>query len=170
VILFGHSFFLAQDAKQREKMKPYPPLSTLLAAALARREGHAAALFDATFAEGPRAFAAALERLAPSAVVLMEDNFNFLTKMCTAVRRDSALEMCAPRGPTAAGWRSTAPTRPIIPASIWTPAPTRSCWARARTRWPRRFSAGRAGRGWRPFPAWSWRAPTAGRDRHRPGA
>jgi anaerobic magnesium-protoporphyrin IX monomethyl ester cyclase len=93
VILFGHSFFLAQDAKQREKMKPYPPLSTLLAAALARREGHAAALFDATFAEGPRAFAAALERLAPSAVVLMEDNFNFLTKMCTAVRRDSALDM-----------------------------------------------------------------------------
>jgi len=93
VILFAHSFFLAQDAKQREKMKPYAPLSTLLAAALVRSAGRDVALFDATFEDGPQAFVAALERLRPSIVVLMEDNFNFLTKMCTAVRRESALDM-----------------------------------------------------------------------------
>jgi anaerobic magnesium-protoporphyrin IX monomethyl ester cyclase len=93
VILFGHSFFLAQDAKQRQKAKPYPPLSTLLAAALVRRAGHEVALFDATFEDGPDAFVAALDRLGPAVAVLMEDNFNFLTKMCTEVRRDSALSM-----------------------------------------------------------------------------
>lgn len=93
MILFCHSFFLAQDQKQQGRMKPYPPLSTLLAAALVRRDGHEVALFDATFADGPEAFGRALAEARPSAVVLMEDNFNFLTKMCTAVRRETALSM-----------------------------------------------------------------------------
>lgn len=93
MILFSHSFFLSQDPKQREKMKPYAPLSTLLTAALARRSGRAVDLFDATFADGPADFTRALDAARPSIVVLMEDNFNFLTKMCTSVRRESALAM-----------------------------------------------------------------------------
>jgi anaerobic magnesium-protoporphyrin IX monomethyl ester cyclase len=93
VILLCHSYFLAHDAKQRAKMKPYAPLSTLLAASLLRSKGHAVALFDATFAEDVAAFEATLDAAAPSMVVLMEDNFNFLTKMCTTVRRDGALAM-----------------------------------------------------------------------------
>ncbi|HEY4032003.1 MAG TPA: radical SAM protein [Caulobacteraceae bacterium] len=52
-------------------------------------------MFDATFAAGPGDFEAALEACQPSVVVVMEDNFNFLTKMCTSVRRDSALAMIA---------------------------------------------------------------------------
>ncbi len=74
-------------------MKPYPPLSTLLAAALARRAGFAVALFDATFTPGAPAFEAMLDTVRPRVVVLMEDNFNFLTKMCTTVRRDSVAAM-----------------------------------------------------------------------------
>lgn len=93
MILLGHSNFLAQDAKQLEKMKPYSPLSTLLAAALLRRAGHPVALFDATFASGVDAFEAKLRDVRPTVVVVMEDNFNFLTKMCTTVRRESALDM-----------------------------------------------------------------------------
>ena len=93
MILLGHSNFLSQDAKQRERMKPYSPLSTLLAAALLRRAGHQVALFDATFASGVDAFEAMLGSVRPTAVVVMEDNFNFLTKMCTTVRRESALAM-----------------------------------------------------------------------------
>jgi radical SAM superfamily enzyme YgiQ (UPF0313 family) len=76
-------------------MKPYAPLSTLLAAALLRREGHRVELFDATFASGPEQFETALDALRPAVVVVMEDNFNFLTKMCTTVRRESALAMIA---------------------------------------------------------------------------
>lgn len=93
MILFVHSNFLDQDRKQKEKMKPYPPLSTLIAASLVRSAGHDVALFDATFAPGVVAFEAALDKYRPSAVALMEDNFNFLTKMCTTVRRESALAM-----------------------------------------------------------------------------
>ena len=74
-------------------MKPYSPLSTLLTAALLRRTDHRVALFDATFSTGVEAFEAMLDEVRPSVVVVMEDNFNFLTKMCTTVRRESALAM-----------------------------------------------------------------------------
>ena len=93
MILVAHSNFLARDSKQQAKMKPYSPLSSLIAAALLRREGHEVALFDATFEPGVGAFEAMLEELRPDVVLLMEDNFNFLTKMCTTARRETALEM-----------------------------------------------------------------------------
>lgn len=93
VILLGHSNFLALDPKQRATMKPYSPLSTLIAAAVLRRAGHRVTLFDATFASGIEPFEELLDSLRPSAVIVMEDNFNFLTKMCTSLRRDSALAM-----------------------------------------------------------------------------
>lgn len=93
MILLGHSNFMVRDAKQQAKMKPYSPLSTLLAAALFREAGFPVALFDATFAEGVHEFEAMLDATGASTVVVMEDNFNFLTKMCTTVRRESALAM-----------------------------------------------------------------------------
>src|SRR6187397_2197275 len=93
LVLIAHSFFLQRDPKQRERQKPYPPLSTLLAAAMLREAGHPVALFDATFCEGPAAFEDALERSGAATVLLIEDNFNFLTKMCTETRREDALAM-----------------------------------------------------------------------------
>ena len=95
MILLAHSYFLNQDPKQQARMKPYSPLSTLLLASMLRQNGHEVALFDATFALGVQEFEAALDRHGPDVVVVMEDNFNFLTKMCTTVRRDSALAMIA---------------------------------------------------------------------------
>jgi anaerobic magnesium-protoporphyrin IX monomethyl ester cyclase len=97
-ILLAHSNFLSLDEKQQEKMRPYPPLSTLLAAALLRKHGHDVAFFDATFRAGPGDFEQALEKHAPGIVVVMEDNFNFLTKMCTTMRRESALAMVEAAG------------------------------------------------------------------------
>lgn len=93
MILFAHSHFLVQDEKQRARMRPYSPLSTLIAAALLRREGHEVALFDATFEPGIEAFERMLATLRPAVVAILEDNFNFLTKMCTSVRRETALTM-----------------------------------------------------------------------------
>lgn len=93
VIVIAHSYFIERDPKQFERRKPYPPLSTLIAAALLRDQGHEVAFFDATFEPSAEAFAAALDRIQPSIVLLLEDNFNFLTKMCTVNRRSDALEM-----------------------------------------------------------------------------
>lgn len=95
MVLLAHSFFLRRDAKQLERHKPYAPLTTLLAAAMLREAGHEVRLFDATFAAGPAEFAALLDQLEPSVLLLIEDNFNFLTKMCTENRRADALAMIA---------------------------------------------------------------------------
>jgi len=93
VILTTHSYFLHHDAKQLARMTPYSPLSTLIATALLEEAGHSVTHFDATFAGGVEAFAAVLDREQPSVVAILEDNFNFLTKMCTVRRRADALEM-----------------------------------------------------------------------------
>jgi anaerobic magnesium-protoporphyrin IX monomethyl ester cyclase len=93
VILTTHSYFLKHDAKQLARMTPYSPLSTLIATALLEQNGHPVVHFDPTFAEDLRDFENVLDRERPWLVAIMEDNFNFLTKMCTVRRRDDALAM-----------------------------------------------------------------------------
>jgi anaerobic magnesium-protoporphyrin IX monomethyl ester cyclase len=93
MILLAHSYYLANDPKQQARMKPYPPLATLLAAALLRERGHEVALFDAMLAPGVEAFREALDRHRPAVVGILEDNFNFLTKMCTVRMRHATVDM-----------------------------------------------------------------------------
>jgi anaerobic magnesium-protoporphyrin IX monomethyl ester cyclase len=92
-VLLAHSYFLRYDPKQQEKMKPYPPLATLLAAAVLRERGFEVRLFDAMLSEGTEAFARTLDEVRPALVGIFEDNFNFLTKMCTVRMREAAHEM-----------------------------------------------------------------------------
>lgn len=94
-ILLASSFYMGNDPKQVEKTRPYPPLATLFAAALLREGGYEVALFDAMLAEGEHEFAAALELHRPRFVVLYEDSFNFLSKMCLDHARQAALRMAA---------------------------------------------------------------------------
>ncbi|MGH7616136.1 MAG: B12-binding domain-containing radical SAM protein [Gemmatimonadaceae bacterium] len=95
MILLANSFFVRHDPKQLERMKPYPPLATLLVASSLREQGHDVALFDATLAESVAEFVARLEVVRPAVVGILEDNFNFLTKMCTTRTREATLEMVA---------------------------------------------------------------------------
>lgn len=94
-ILVCHSYFLRFDSKQAERGKPYPPLATLQCAALLRRAGHQVSLFDAMLAEDLGAYQRALQAVRPQVVVLYEDNFNFLSKMCLAKMRSAACQMIA---------------------------------------------------------------------------
>ena len=92
-ILVGHSYFLRFDPKQFQRAKPYPPLATLQVAALLRRSGHRVALFDAMLAEGLDEYARCLESHAPQLLIVYEDNFNFLSKMCLGAMRQAACAM-----------------------------------------------------------------------------
>ncbi len=92
-ILACHSYFLRFDPKQFERAKPYPPLATLQVASLLRRGGHSVSLFDAMLADGVAEFDAALREHKPDLVVLYEDNFNYLSKMCLGKMRRAATEM-----------------------------------------------------------------------------
>ena len=92
-VLLAHSFFLRNDPKQVEKMRPYAPLATLYAASHLRAAGYEVALFDAMLAAGEEELAAALDRHRPRFFVLYEDSFNFLSKMCLGHARAAACRM-----------------------------------------------------------------------------
>ncbi len=92
-ILLAHSYYLRYDPKQVQKMRPYPPLATLITASVLRQRGWDVQLFDAMLAEGVEAFYHMLADVRPAIVGIVEDNFNFLTKMCTTRMREAALEM-----------------------------------------------------------------------------
>jgi anaerobic magnesium-protoporphyrin IX monomethyl ester cyclase len=94
-VLLAHSYYMRYDPKQSRKMKPYPPLSTLIAAGLLRREGRHFAFFDSMLSDGVDEFRDLLHAARPKVVGLLEDNFNFLTKMCTTRMREAAFEMIA---------------------------------------------------------------------------
>ncbi|HKF97761.1 MAG TPA: radical SAM protein [Steroidobacteraceae bacterium] len=94
-ILVCHSYFLRFDPKQVERGKPYPPLATLQCAALLRRAGHQVSLFDAMLAENLEGYERTLHSVQPQVVLLYEDNFNFLSKMCLGKMRSAACQMIA---------------------------------------------------------------------------
>jgi anaerobic magnesium-protoporphyrin IX monomethyl ester cyclase len=92
-IQVGHCYFLRYDRKQWERGKPYPPLATIQVAALLRELGHEVSLFDAMLADDVGDYETALRAQQPDLVVLYEDNFNYLTKMCLSRMREAACQM-----------------------------------------------------------------------------
>lgn len=53
-ILLTHGYFLAEDEKERQIMKPYPPLGLLYLAAFLKKNGYSVEVFDSTFEERSR--------------------------------------------------------------------------------------------------------------------
>jgi anaerobic magnesium-protoporphyrin IX monomethyl ester cyclase len=92
-MLLAHSFFLKSDPKQVDKMRPYPPLGTLYAASYLRSLGYTVGLFDAMFSEGVHEFESLLSASGCRTVVLFEDEFHFLNKMCLKHSRQAAQAM-----------------------------------------------------------------------------
>jgi anaerobic magnesium-protoporphyrin IX monomethyl ester cyclase len=91
--LFTHSYFYKFDWKQWEFKQPYPPLATILAAAVMREAGFRVALFDIALRDSPAEVAVAIETHKPSYFIIYDDGFNYLTKMCLTNMREAAFEM-----------------------------------------------------------------------------
>ena len=94
-VLLTHSYHLPYDRKQVRKMQPYPPLGTLYAAAVLRQHKISVAVFDAMLEEPEAGFQEALRIHRPKIVAIVEDDFNFLTKMCLTRMREVAFQMIA---------------------------------------------------------------------------
>ncbi|MGB7849106.1 MAG: radical SAM protein [Candidatus Acidiferrum sp.] len=94
-VLLTHSYHLFYDRKQTRKMQPYPPLGTLYAAAILRSLGISVAVFDTMLNDPEQEFEAALALHHPALVVVYEDNFNFLSKMCLTRMREVAFRILA---------------------------------------------------------------------------
>ncbi len=92
-VLLTHSYHLSYDPKQLRKMQPYTPIGTLYAATALRNENISVVVFDSMLEEPSGKFAAMLDEHRPPIVVVYEDDFNFLSKMCLTRMRDVAWQM-----------------------------------------------------------------------------
>ncbi|HEX6739329.1 MAG TPA: radical SAM protein [Vicinamibacteria bacterium] len=75
-LLLAHGFFLAEDAQERQVMRPYPPLGLLYISSHLKARGFAVSVFDSTF-ETAEAFPLRLARERPAVVGLY---CNLMTK------------------------------------------------------------------------------------------
>ncbi|HHG83555.1 MAG TPA: B12-binding domain-containing radical SAM protein [Bacteroidetes bacterium] len=94
-VLFTHSYFLRFDPKMWKQQQPYPPLGTIYAAALLRENGYDCSLFDVMFVESPEEIQEPLRAESPDVLVIYDDGFNYLTKMCLTNMREAAFRMTA---------------------------------------------------------------------------
>ncbi len=89
-ILFTNSYFYKLDPKQWRFKQPYPPLGTLLAASVARDQALHVELFDTNLRDSPDEIIPVLKRSKPDLMIIYDDGFNYLTKMCLTVMREAA--------------------------------------------------------------------------------
>ncbi len=92
-ILLTQSYWLILDPKELRMNKPYPPLGTLYAAALLNNAGHEIFFVDGMAEHNLNAFGKAVSAFRPDLVVIYDDEFNYLTKMCLSNMREAALDM-----------------------------------------------------------------------------
>lgn len=94
-VLFSHSYYYKFDPKQWKNQTPFPPLGTLFAASLLREHHFSVNLFDTNLKDGPEEIEQILKNQRPNFLVLYDDGFNYLTKMCLTNMREAAFEMIA---------------------------------------------------------------------------
>jgi anaerobic magnesium-protoporphyrin IX monomethyl ester cyclase len=92
-VLFSHSYLYKFDPKQEKAGQPYPPLATIQVAAVIRKAGHTVSLFDPALLNDPREIVPLLKKEKPAYLVIYDDSFNYLTKMCLTNMREAAFEM-----------------------------------------------------------------------------
>ncbi|MEZ5014119.1 MAG: hypothetical protein R2794_07495 [Chitinophagales bacterium] len=92
-ILIVNSYFLALDPKQFRHMQPYPPLASLYAASVLRNNGYTVRFSDTVFASGPEEMYPSIQAHTGRIVCIIDDGFNYLTKMCLVNMRSACHRM-----------------------------------------------------------------------------
>ena len=92
-ILFSHSYYYKLDKKQWKNKMPFPPLGTLYAASLLRKNGFTVDLFDTNLRDNPFEIESVLKLKNPEYLVIYDDGFNYLTKMCLTNMREACFDM-----------------------------------------------------------------------------
>ncbi len=90
-ILIGQSYFRILDSKELERRMPYPPLGALYAATILRQSGHEILFYDAMLSESTDDFNNKIKETIPDMLLICDDEFNYLTKMCLSNMRQAAL-------------------------------------------------------------------------------
>lgn len=81
------------DSKQWQNQTPFLPLGTIYAASLLRENNFKISLFDTALKDSPTQILPFLEQVKPDILVIYDDGFNYLTKMCLTNMREACFEM-----------------------------------------------------------------------------
>ncbi len=73
--------------------QPFPPLMTITAASYLREAGYEVMLFDTCLRDDAEEIIPMLKSFKPDYVVVFDDGFNYLTKMCLTNMREAAFSM-----------------------------------------------------------------------------
>jgi anaerobic magnesium-protoporphyrin IX monomethyl ester cyclase len=92
-VLITHSYFYKFDPKQWKSKRFYPPLGTLYAASVLRNEGAELIFHDTCLSTDINELQLLIEDHQPEILVIYDDGFNYLTKMCLTNMRDAAFDM-----------------------------------------------------------------------------
>lgn len=92
-ILLTNTYFMRFDPKRFKQMQPYPPLATLYAASVIRKNEYKVSFFDTVFAKSANDIFPLIEEHAGKPFIIYDDGFNYLTKMCLVNMRDACFEM-----------------------------------------------------------------------------
>lgn len=92
-VLLTHSYFYKFDRKQWRSQRYYPPLGTLYAASILRNAGADLVFHDTCLSNSSQEIQPMLKQQHPDLLVIYDDGFNYLTKMCLTNMREAAFEM-----------------------------------------------------------------------------
>ncbi len=92
-VLITHSYFYKFDAKQWNSKRYYPPLGTLYAASVLRDAGAEIIFHDNCLSNSTSEIQTLIETHQPDVLLIYDDGFNYLTKMCLTNMREAAFEM-----------------------------------------------------------------------------
>jgi len=92
-ILLTHSYILDVDPKQKRIGQPFAPLGTLYAASILKGNGFSIFFYDATFSKSPDQIIPVLQKEKPKILVIYDDGFSYLSKMCLANMKEVALKI-----------------------------------------------------------------------------
>ncbi len=97
-VLIGQSYFRVLDIKELQRQMPYPPLGTLYAATILKLMGNEVIFYDGMLSESPNDFVNKIKEVHPDLLLIYDDEFNYLTKMCLSNMRNVALDFIRTAG------------------------------------------------------------------------
>ena len=92
-VFVANTYYYQYDQKQWETAMPYPPLGTLYAASELRKAGYQTTVFDNNLVKHHSEVYDHLDRVKPEYLVLYDDGFNYLTKMCLTTMQEAAFDV-----------------------------------------------------------------------------
>lgn len=92
-ILLVQSYFRILDPKELERQMPYPPLGSIYAATMLKSLGFEIVFFDSMLAGSTDEAQKKIKELKPDVLLIYDDEFNYLTKMCLSNMRKAALNL-----------------------------------------------------------------------------